>query len=164
MLRMREGFFRELDLVVVVLSGRERFPLGYTEDVFAHLGKLKGQAGTLYTVKILGDVVETQFAELPEKIRDHEIDGLVIDQFSMGGATIGDHLRLPYVHVANALMFNMEKRVPPVNFGWSCATSPLATARNAIVHALSRWMLKPVRSKINQQRSSVEPGSLPRFS
>ena len=147
-----EGFFRKLDLNVVVV-GREQFPLGYTEEVFAHLGKLKGQAGTLYTVRILGDMVETQCAELPQKIRENDIDGLVIDQFSMGGATIGEHLRLPYVHVANALMFNMEKRVPPVNFGWSCDTSPLAIARNAIVHALSRRMLRPLRSKINQQRS-----------
>src|ERR1700731_3177378 len=82
-----EGFFRALDLNTVVV-GREQFPLGYTEEVFAHLGKLKGQAGVLYTVRILGDMVETQFAELPRKIRDHGIDGLVIDQFSMGGATL----------------------------------------------------------------------------
>jgi zeaxanthin glucosyltransferase len=147
-----EGFFRELDLKAVV-AGRDQFPPGYTEEVFAHLGKLKGQAGVLYTVRILGDLVETQFAELPQKIRENNIDGLVIDQFSMGGATIGDHLRLPYVHVANALMFNMERRVPPVNFGWSCETSPLAIARNVIVHALSRKMLMPLRSKINRQRA-----------
>src|SRR3984957_20422639 len=143
-----EGFFRKLDLNVVVV-GREQFPLGYTEGVFAHLGKLKGPAGTLYTVRILGDMVETQCAELPQKIRENDIDGLVIDQFSMGGATIGDHLRLPYVHVANALMFNMERRVPPVNFGWSYETSTWAIARNVIVHALSRRMLMPLRSKIN---------------
>ncbi len=147
-----EGFFRALDLKAVVV-GEEQFPLGYTEEVFAHLGKLKGQAGTLYTVRILGDMVETQFGELPQKMRDHGIDGLVIDQFSMGGATLGDHLRLPYVHVANALMFNMERGVPPVNFGWRYETSPLAITRNAIVHALSRRMLRPLRSKINQQRA-----------
>jgi zeaxanthin glucosyltransferase len=146
-----EGFFQDLGLNAVVL-GRERFPLGYTEEVFAHLGTLKGQAGTLYTVRILGEGVEMQFAELPQKIREHNIDGLMIDQFSMGGATIGDHLQLPYVHVANALMFNMEKRVPPVNFGWGYDTGPLAIARNVIVHALARRMLMPLRSKINQQR------------
>jgi zeaxanthin glucosyltransferase len=147
-----EGFFRELGLNAVVV-GRERFPVGYTERVFAHLGTLKGQAGTLYTIRILGEGVEMLFAELPQKIREHDIDGLVIDQFAMVGATIGDHLRLPYVHVANALMFNMEKRVPPVNFGWGCDTGPLAIARNAIVHALSRWKLKPLRSKINLRRA-----------
>src|ERR1700722_15812597 len=147
-----EGFFRALDLNAVVV-GREVFPKGYTDEVFAHLGTLKGQAGVLYTVRILGDMVETQCAELPQKIRDHKIDGLVIDQFSMGGASIGDHLRLPYVHVANALMFNMERRVPPVNFGWSYETSPRAIARNVIVHALSRRMLMPLRSKINRQRA-----------
>jgi zeaxanthin glucosyltransferase len=146
-----EGFFRELGLDAVVV-GRERFPVGYTEEVFAHLGTLKGQAGTLYTIRILGEGVEMLFAELPQKIRERTIAGLVIDQFAMGGATIGDHLRLPYVHVANALMFNMERRVPPVNFGWSCETGPLAIARNVIVHALARRMLMPLRSKINEQR------------
>jgi zeaxanthin glucosyltransferase len=146
-----EGFFRALDLNAVVV-GRDQFPLGSTEEVFAHLGRLKGQAGVLYTVRILGDMVETQFAELPQRIRENNIDGLVIDQFSMGGATIGDHLRLPYVHVSNALMFNMERGVPPVNFGWGYETSAPAITRNAIVHALSRWKLTPLRSKINLQR------------
>jgi zeaxanthin glucosyltransferase len=146
-----EGFFRALDLNAVVV-GRDQFPLGSTEEVFAHLGRLKGQAGVLYTVRILGDMVETQFAELPQRIRENNIDGLVIDQFSMGGATIGDHLRLPYVHVANALMFNMERGVPPVNFGWGYETSAPTIARNAIVHTLSRWKLTPLRSKINLQR------------
>jgi zeaxanthin glucosyltransferase len=136
-----------------VVVGRDQCPPGYTEEVFAHLGKLKGQAGVLYTVRILGELVEMQFTELPQKIRENNIDALVIDQFSMGGGTIGDHLRLPYVHVANALMFNMERGVPPVNFGWGYETSAPAIARNVIVHALSRWKLKPLRSKINLQRA-----------
>jgi MGT family glycosyltransferase len=146
-----EGFFQTLNLDAVVV-GRDQCPPGYTEEVFAHLGKLKGQAGVLYTIRIFGELVEMQFAQLPEKIRENDIDGLVIDQFSMGGGTIGDHLRLPYVHVANALMFNMERGVPPVNFGWGYETSAPAIARNAIVHALSRWKLQSLRSKINLQR------------
>jgi UDP:flavonoid glycosyltransferase YjiC (YdhE family) len=56
-----EVFFRALDLNPVVV-GRDQFPLGYTDEAFAHLGKLKGQAGVLYTIKILGDLVEMQFA------------------------------------------------------------------------------------------------------
>jgi zeaxanthin glucosyltransferase len=147
-----EGFFKQLDLTTVVI-GKDRFPAGYTEEVFAHLGKLKGLAGVLHTVRIFSDLVETHCGELPGKICDENIEILVIDQFCMGGGAVGDHLRLPYVHVANALLFNLEDRIPPLNFGWGGETHPLALARNATANALCRKMLGPVRASINRHRA-----------
>jgi zeaxanthin glucosyltransferase len=147
-----EGFFRELALNTVVV-GKDRFPLGYADQAFARLGKLKGQAGVFYTVQIFADLLDMQFSDLPHKIRENNIDGLVIDQFCLAGGAIGDHLRLPYVHVANALLFNTEARVPPPNFGWGCETHSLALIRNAIVQAICRSVLEPVRVKINRQRA-----------
>ena len=44
-------FFQEYGLDCVVVGGKS-FPIGYGDQVFEKLGKLKGQAGVLYTMKL----------------------------------------------------------------------------------------------------------------
>jgi MGT family glycosyltransferase len=144
------AFFEDYGLECVVV-GKE-FPLGYTDRVFAELGKSKGQAGVLYTMKSFEDSITVQFAELPEAIRSRQVDALVIDQFLMGGGAVGDYLQLPYVHTAMAMIFHAETRVPPVNLDWGPETHPLAMLRNAFAYALGRRMLRPLHRKINAQR------------
>lgn len=145
------AFFQEYGLDSVVIGGQS-FPPGYVEQVFATLGKLKGQAGALYTMKLLRDLIDMHFAELPQAIQSRQVDGLVIDQFHMGGGAVADHLQLPYVHAAMAMMFNMEAGVPPVNLGWGPETHAWARLRNAMAHALVRRFLQPAHTKINAQR------------
>ncbi|HZD51177.1 MAG TPA: glycosyl transferase [Silvibacterium sp.] len=148
-----EAFLQEAGLKSVVI-GRESFPIGYTPRVFGELGKLKGQAGVRHTVKLLTDQVDMHFAELPAALRSHGVDLLVIDQLFMGGGTVGDHLRLPYVHVANALLSNREVRVPPMIFGWGFNTGPLALMRNRLAYAAIDKMLTPLRSKMDTKRQA----------
>jgi MGT family glycosyltransferase len=155
------AFFEEYGLPCVVVGG-ESFPLGYVDQVFAALAKLKGQAGVLYTMKRFGDLIDMHFAELPQAIQTSQVDALVIDQFHMGGGAIADHLQLPYVHAAMALIFIAETRVPPVNLDWGPETHPWAMLRNAMVYALVRRFLKPLHTKINAQR--VEWGLPPHAS
>jgi MGT family glycosyltransferase len=145
------AFFADCGLECVVV-GKEAFPLGYADRVFAELGKLKGQAGVLYTMKSFEESIAVQFAELPEAIRSRQVDALVIDQFNMGGGAVGDYLQLPYVHTAMAIIFHAETRVPPVNLDWGPETHPLAMLRNAFAYALVRRMLGPLHRKINAQR------------
>src|SRR5580704_5761898 len=145
------AFFQEYGLDSVVIGG-ESFPPGYVDQVFATLGKMKGQAGVLYTMKLFKNLIDMHFAELPEAIRSRQVDGLVIDQFHMGGGTVADRLQLPYVHAAMAIMFNTEAGVPPVNLGWGPETHPGARLRNAMALALVRRFLKPAHTKINAQR------------
>ncbi len=60
---------------------------------------------------------------------------LIIDQGSAGGASVAEHLGVPFVSVANALMFNMESGIPPMMFAWLPSWSPFARARDALIHA-----------------------------
>ena len=92
------------------------------------------------------------FAELPAAIQARQVDALVIDQFHMAGGAVADHLQLPYVHAAMAMIFIAENGVPPVNLDWGPERHPWARFRNAMAYALVRKMLKPVHSKINAQR------------
>ncbi len=144
-------FFQEYGLACVVV-GQESFPVGYVDQVFHKLGKLKGQAGVLYTMKIFDELIDMHCAELPAAIEAAQVDGLVIDQFHMGGGTIADHLQLPFVHAAMAGIFLAENGVPPLNLDWGPATHPGAKLRNAMVYALVRKMLQPLHTKINAQR------------
>jgi zeaxanthin glucosyltransferase len=144
-------FFQEYGLTCVVVGG-DSFPIGYVDQVFEKLGKLKGQAGVLYTMKMFEQLVDVHCAELPAAIQARQVDALVIDQFHMGGGAVADHLQLPYVHAAMALMFIAENGVPPINMDWGPETHPWAKLRNAMTYALVRKMLKPLHRKINAQR------------
>jgi zeaxanthin glucosyltransferase len=136
-----------------VVFGRDKFPSGYTKQAIDALGKMKGAKGFRYTIELLCNEIETQLNELPDAVREEGIDALVIDQFLIGGSTVAEHLRLPYVHVANALMGNMEVDVPPLNFGWGNENGPVAGVRNRLGHAVVRRIFIPVRKRVNAQRS-----------
>ncbi len=145
------AFFQEHGLACVVVGGKS-FPIGYVGQVFEKLGKLKGQAGVLYTMKRFEELLDMHFAELPAAIQATQVDALVIDQFHMAGGAVADHLQLPYVHAAMAMIFIAENGVPPVNLDWGPQTHLWARLRNAMAYALVRKMLKPLHSKINAQR------------
>jgi UDP:flavonoid glycosyltransferase YjiC (YdhE family) len=69
------AFFQEYGLDSVVIGGAS-FPPGYVDQVFATLGKMKGQAGVLYTMKLFKNLIDMHFAELPEAIRNKRVERL----------------------------------------------------------------------------------------
>jgi MGT family glycosyltransferase len=146
-----EAFFTGAGFECVV-GGRERFPIGYTRQVTEELGRLRGMAGLKYTLKELSAQLDTGFAEFPGLVRGAGVDALVLDQAEMSGSTVAEHLKLPYVHVANALMLNAEASVPPFNSAWGNDDGLLARMRNQVANAFLRRMLSPVRDKLNGQR------------
>lgn len=133
--------------------GNKDFPVGYTKQVLDELSKMKGLSGAQYTIKTLCSQIDTQLAELPEAVKGAGLDAIVIDQFLMCGSTVAEHAGLPYVHVANALMGNVENRVPPIMFGWGVERGVTALMRNRAANALVRRVFLPVRDKLNAKRA-----------
>ncbi len=144
-------FYESLGLDVVVL-GQEVYPLGYVDRMAAELAKLSGRSGAKFTIGMLERDLGTVFAVLPEALQSSHIDALVIDQLFFAGSTVAELLKIPYVHLANALIFNGENGVPPVAFGWAYKAGPLARMRNAFGYAMIRNMLAPLRRTVNAQR------------
>ena len=101
---------------------------------------------------MLAKFVDTWFADLPQSIQSRQVDALVIDQIFIGGATVAEHLNIPYVHLANALIANAEDSVPPINFGWRYGVDPLSRLRNTLGYAIIRKRTKPICQKVNHQR------------
>ena len=135
-----------------VTVGRAEFPLGYTKQVSDNLSKLSGAKGVAYSIEVLCHQATAQFAELPEAIAAAGVDALLIDQFAMSGGTIAEHLGLPYVHVAAALMANVESGVPPINVAFGPERNLTSAIRNPIATALVKRVFRPIRSKLNMQR------------
>src|SRR5215469_3101230 len=146
-----EAFLRETGLECAVF-GREGFPLGYTRRAVDTLSRMKGMEGFRYTVETLCKEIGAQLDELPEAVKAAGVEALVIDQFLMGGSTVADYLRAPYMHVANALVGNLEPDVPPISFGWGNESGPIAMLRNRFGHAVVRKIFRPVRETLNERR------------
>ena len=148
-----EAFISQAGLGCRVFA-REGLPLGYAKKVSDELGKMHGLRGVRYTLARFAGEMSAQLTELPEAIRAAEIDVLVIDQFFTSGSTIAEHLKLPYVHVANALLGNVDERLPPISFGWGNQSHLIARMRNRAAHLFLRAISRPIRTRLNAQRAT----------
>jgi zeaxanthin glucosyltransferase len=146
-----ETFLTRVGLTCIVF-GRQALPPGYSKAVSDELGKLHGLRGLRYTLARFAGEMDAQLSELPAAIREAGIEALVIDQFFTSGSTIAEHLHLPYVHAANALMGNVDEELPPISFGWANDTHLVALMRNKAAHLFLRTIARPIRTKLNAQR------------
>jgi zeaxanthin glucosyltransferase len=94
----------------------------------------------------------TSFRDLPELIVRENIELFVIDQVQYGGATIAEHLGIPFLSLANALLVNREDVIPPPIMLWPYDPTPAGIDGNrkgwaAVDQAYA--MLLPV---VNEQR------------
>jgi zeaxanthin glucosyltransferase len=145
------AFFVSLGLDVVVF-GQDAYPFGYVDRMHARLAGLKGMVGMKFTIEALERDVGVASALLPQALLANNVDLLVIDQVVFVGSTVAEFLKIPYVHLANALLFNGEIGVPPVSFGWPYGTGLLFKIRNAIGYAAIHNILGRVRKSVNAQR------------
>lgn len=128
------------------------FPLGYAQKFTAELGKLKGPAGVRSTMRRLRDQAIEQMSALPGLLQSADVEMLVIDQLFFAGSTLGDHLRLPYVHVANALLANVNLLLPPISFPWGNGSNLLARFKNRVAHLTVNHLLRPICLATNDRR------------
>lgn len=147
-----------LDCAVI---GEKLFPPGSIPKTYAELGKLGGLAGLRFTIDwLLLRAAEVVFNEGPSAIRSAGVDALLIDQTSLAGSTVAEHLGLPFVSAACALMVNEEVGVPPFSTPWAYRTAWPFRLRNRLFYALIRRLIRKVRDRQAAQR---EQWNLPPF-
>jgi zeaxanthin glucosyltransferase len=132
--------------------GGADYPPGSVAAIFARLGELQGAAAMLYSIKMMIDSGEVILRDAPDAFRSVGVDLLVIDQGSAGGSTVADHLGVPYVTVANAILFNVEAGIPPMAFAWLPSRSPFARARDALIHGGRPLVLRRLLRSIAERR------------
>ena len=106
--------------------GVDEFPPGSLGAIYARLGELRGWSAFQYTVDMMIRFARVILRDAPDAFRSAGADLLLIDQAAPGGSAVADRLALPYVTVANALMFNFEWEIPPAATTWPPARSAWA--------------------------------------
>jgi len=97
---------------------------------------------------------QAHFQYAPQLLQDLRIDAVIADQNPLSGATIAEHLRLPYVTVFSALMGHEEPLVPPLFSTWRYEESRWARWRNRLGYLGFRCFARSLLRCINVQRAA----------
>ncbi|MEM7557234.1 MAG: glycosyltransferase [Cyanobacteria bacterium P01_A01_bin.84] len=138
-----------LDFQVV---GEDIFPKGKLKERFAELGKLSGLTALKYTVQLFKEALVVFLRDAPEIIQKAGIEALLIDQTSLGGATVAEYLNLPFITVCSAVVLNREPNVPPFNTPWQYSPTWWGRLRNKLGYQIINQVTKPMRSAIAEYR------------
>jgi zeaxanthin glucosyltransferase len=132
--------------------GEREFPRGAWRESTIELGKLQALKAFRFTVERYKKSAEIFLRDLPGVVRELQLDGLIVDQTSMPGATVADRFQLPFVSVACALMMNVETSVPPIITPWSYRDTLAGRCRNRVGHFLFRRAIRSVPRLVNRYR------------
>ena len=134
--------------------GTNEFPLGSIPAQTRRLGELQALPALKYTVKVLKMGTEVVLRDGLAAARNHQLDGLVIDQLVPAGSAVAEQLKLPYVYVCNALAMNIDPACPPAMLPWRYQPGLAGRLRNAVGNEMLRWVAKPVSSLITRYRAA----------
>ena len=132
--------------------GHSEYPLGSLNQKYTQLGKLSGLSALRYTINWLTQEAGMRLAEMPEAFIETGVEGLLVDQVSPEGATVAEHLNIPFVTIANALIFNQEITIPPPFTNWKYSLNWTAQLRNRVGYAFSDRIGNSYRRVIDEYR------------
>lgn len=132
--------------------GREHFPPGTLAQSIATLAGLSGVKSLKYAVECECRISRLILEFAPDAIRAAGIDGLLVDQNEPAGATVAEHLKLPFVSVCTSLPLNREPLIPPPFVGWGWRDSQWARLLNKGGYGISDHFISPIQKILNQYR------------
>jgi zeaxanthin glucosyltransferase len=153
-------FFNILDTNPLISAAKLRlitfaeaeYPVGALKPTMKKIAELSGPAAFAYYVERMDLFFKTSFRDLPALIQDEAIDLLVIDQVHYAGATLAEHLDIPFVSLANALLVNREDVIPPPIMLWPFDPSPAGIERNRKGWAGADQAFSMLLPAVNDQR------------
>lgn len=132
--------------------GRTDYPLGALPASVDRLSSLSGRASLQYAVQCACRISELILRDGPDTIRAAGINALLVDQNEPAGASVAEHLGLPFISVCTSLPLNREPLIPPPFVGWSYSDSKAAELRNRLGYAISDFLIAPIQKTLNTQR------------
>jgi zeaxanthin glucosyltransferase len=137
--------FVEAAGIPFVPCSEEAYPTGSLGKLARRLGELSGEEALHFTVNSMMKGYTTSLYEsLPDTLSKAGVDGLVLDQYQPYVELIPMHLRMPFVHVSNALHVDYTGRTPICFVDWPYKTGFDALARNMEGVRRARKLLEPV--------------------
>jgi MGT family glycosyltransferase len=121
-------------------------------EAVAKLGALKGLSGVKFSVSCAASLANSICQHGPATIRNAGVQLLVVDQNEPAGATVAQHLELPFVNVLSSLPLNREAKIPPPFVPWAYTGHVLTTVCNAAAYAVFDRLIAPVNRALNEYR------------
>ncbi|HYP13277.1 MAG TPA: nucleotide disphospho-sugar-binding domain-containing protein [Bryobacteraceae bacterium] len=132
--------------------GESDQPRGTLPTIITEIGKRSGMAAMRYTVNAAAQSTRMLLRDGPEAIKRQSLDALLVDQTEPAGATLAEHLGLPFVTVCNALAMNREDTIPPPFVDWSYRKGYLWRYRNAVGYQISHVAVRPITRVVTEYR------------
>jgi zeaxanthin glucosyltransferase len=132
------------------------YPAGSPGKLVRRLSELSGEDALHFTINtMMKGYTASLFESLPDTLSKAGVDGIVLDQYQPYVELIPMHLRMPFVHVSNALHVDYTGRTPICFTDWLYETGADALARNIEGVRRSRKLLEPVTAIARSYASAV---------
>jgi MGT family glycosyltransferase len=124
------------------------------EATLARLGTLSGLSALRFTVRSAARLAHLVFTHAPIALRDAAVDLVLVDQNEPAGASVAEHLGVPFISVAAALPLNREPHVPPPFVPWAYRASTWGRVRNRLGYAAADALLGPLTTVLEEHRAA----------
>src|SRR5215468_3454878 len=124
------------------------YPAGSLGKLVRRLSELSGEEALHFTVNsMMKGYTASLFESLPDTLSKAGVDAIVLDQYQPYVELIPMHLRMPFVHVSNALHVDYTAKTPICFVDWPHQTGAEALARNIEGVRRTRMLLEPVTAE-----------------
>src|SRR5215471_17983814 len=128
-----------------VPCSEEAYPAGSASKLVRRLSELSGEQALDFTINaMMKGYTASLFETLPDTLFKAGVDAIVLDQYQPYVELIPMHLRMPFVHVSNALHVDYTGRTPICFVDWPYKAGLDAEARNMEGIRRARMLLEPV--------------------
>ena len=128
-----------------VPCSEEAYPAGSASKLVRRLSELSGEQALDFTINaMMKGYTASLFETLPDTLFKAGVDAIVLDQYQPYVELIPMHLRMPFVHVSNALHVDYTGQTPICFVDWPYETGNDALARNVEGIRRARVLLEPV--------------------
>jgi MGT family glycosyltransferase len=132
------------------------YPAGSFGAFVRRLSELSGEDALQFTVNtMMKGYTASLFESLPNTLSKAGVDGIVLDQYHPYVELIPMHLRMPFVHVSNALHVDYTGRTPICFMDGPYQTGVDAMAKNIEGIRRARKLLEPFTAMAQSYASEV---------
>jgi MGT family glycosyltransferase len=130
----------------------DRYRSGLLAQTVRLLARLKGLASLRYAIECECRTAELILEYGPECITKAGVDALLVDQNAPAGASVAEHLNLPFASICTSLPLNREPSIPPPFVGWRYLDSTAGRLRNRLGYTVADRLIGPIHSVLNRWR------------
>ena len=139
--------------------GEDQYPPGSIARIIAPVARMSGLDVLKYTLEAISPgLLETALRDLPGKLAETGVQGLVIDNTYFFAELVPMSLDLPFVQIWPVLPSHPSGAAPPLFAGWPHDTTPETLARNAEGMTQFRGFLAPMMPIAQGLRRQCGPG------